>query len=99
MANEVNITMTAKDLASGKIKGVGDEAKNSMDKLRGMRGSFLAVGAAGGAVIGALGLAVSSFAKAGDEIQKMSMRTGFSTESLSEMKFALEQSGSSIAGF
>ena len=99
MANEVKITMTAKDLASGKIKGVGDQAKTSMDKLRGMRGSFLAVGAAGGAVIGALGLAVSSFAKAGDEIQKMSMRTGFSTESLSEMKFALEQSGSSIAGF
>ena len=99
MANEVNITMTAKDLASGKIKGVGDQAKTSMDKLRGMRGSFLAVGAAGGAVVGALGLAIKSFAQTGDEIQKMSLRTALSTEVLSEYKFALEQSGSSVEGF
>jgi hypothetical protein len=60
MANEVNITMTAKDLASGKIKGVGDEAKNSMDKLRGMRGQFLAVGAAGAAVVGMLAMFTKS---------------------------------------
>ena len=99
MANEVNITMTAKDLASGKIKGVGDQAKTSMDKLRGMRGSFLAVGAAGGAVVGALGLAIKSFAQTGDEIQKMSLRTALSTVVLSEYKFALEQSGSSVEGF
>lgn len=99
MANEVNITMTAKDLASGKIKGVGDQAKTSMDKLRGMRGAFLAVGAAGGAIVGALGLAVKSFAQTGDEIQKMSMRTALTTEVLSEYKFALEQSGSTIQGF
>ena len=91
--------MTAKDLASGKIKGVGDQAKTSMDKLRGMRGQFLAVGAAGAAVVGALGLAIKSFAQTGDEIQKMSMRTALTTEVLSEYKFALEQSGSSIEGF
>ena len=91
--------MTAKDLASGKIKGVGDQAKTSMDKLRGMRGAFLAVGAAGGAIVGALGLAVKSFAQTGDEIQKMSMRTALTTEVLSEYKFALEQSGSTIQGF
>ena len=91
--------MTAKDLASGKIKGVGDQAKTSMDKLRGMRGQFLAVGAAGAAVVGALGLAIKSFAQTGDEIQKMSSRTALTTEVLSEYKFALEQSGSSIEGF
>jgi Mg2+ and Co2+ transporter CorA len=99
MANAINVTITAKDLASGKIKGVGDQAKSSMDKLRGMRGSFLAVGAAGGAVVGALGLAIKSFAQTGDEIQKMAFRTALSTEVLSEYKFALEQSGSSIDGF
>ena len=60
MANEVNITMTAKDLASGKIKGVGDQAKSSMDKLRGMRGQFLAVGAAGAAVVGMLAMFTKS---------------------------------------
>lgn len=60
MANEVNITMTAKDLASGKIRGVGDEAKSSMDKLRGMRSQFLAVGAAGAAVAGMLAMFTKS---------------------------------------
>jgi len=99
MANEINITMTAKDLASGKIKGVGKSAQSTTEKLRGMRGSFLAVGAAGAALVGSLALVVSSFAKTGDLIQKMSLRTGFTTESLSELKFALEQSGSSIEGF
>jgi hypothetical protein len=60
MANEYNITMTAKDLASGKIKGLGDEAKTSMDKLRDMRKQFLAVGAAGAAVVGTLAMFTKS---------------------------------------
>lgn len=39
---------------------------------------------------------VQSAANAGDEIQKMALRTGFSTEALSEFKHAAELSGSSI---
>ena len=98
MANEVKIKMTADDLASGKIKGVGKAAGTTTEKLRGMRGQFLAVGAAGGAILGSLGIATKTFAQTGDEIQKMSLRTSISTEALSEMRFALEQSGSSIEG-
>ena len=86
MANEAKITVKA-------------DASDVSGKLKKMRGSFLALGAAGAAVAGAIALSVTSFAKAGDEIQKMGLRTGFTTESLSELKFALEQSGSNIEGF
>ncbi|MFW6381086.1 MAG: hypothetical protein ACOCZ3_00960 [Bacillota bacterium] len=43
----------------------------------------------------ALGVA-KKVANTGDELQKMSLRTGFSTESLSELKHAAELSGTSI---
>jgi hypothetical protein len=92
MANEAKIVVSADDKASEKLTGITGKAKE-------MRGAFLAVGAAGGAVVGAIGLSIKSFAEAGDEIQKMALRTGLTTESLSELKFALEQSGSNIEGF
>ncbi len=52
--------------------------------------------AAGVAVTAALGGLINSYAKAGDEVQKMALRTGFSTEALSELKFASEIAGTSI---
>lgn len=91
-ANEAKIIVVADDKASPTLSGIGEKAKS-------MRGAFLAVGAAGAAVTGAIGLSIKSFAQAGDEIQKMALRTGLTTESLSELKFALEQSGSNIEGF
>ena len=50
----------------------------------------------GAAIAGFAVTAIKSFAETGDEIQKMALRTGFSTEALSELKFAAEQSGASI---
>ena len=47
----------------------------------------------------AISAAVLQFGRLGDEVQKMSLRTGFSTESLSELRFAMEQAGTSIQGF
>lgn len=52
--------------------------------------------AGGAAVVGTLTAAVFKFAKIGDQLDKMSARTGFSTEALSELGFAAEQSGSGI---
>ena len=46
MANEVKVTVTAKDFASQKIKEIGTSAEKAADKLRTMRGPLLAVGAA-----------------------------------------------------
>lgn len=43
--------------------------------------------------------AVSTFVAKGDEIDKMSKRTGIATETLSQMGFALEQSGGQLADF
>ena len=40
--------------------------------------------------------AVKSFLDTGDELDKMSKRLGISVESLSELKFAAEQSGASL---
>ena len=53
------------------------------------------------AAIGAVGLvglvlATRTFAKTGDELEKMARRTGFSVEALSTLGFAAEQSGTSI---
>lgn len=92
MANEAKIKISVNDQASKGLDSIGAKAKN-------MRGAFLAVGAAGAAVVGALALSIKSFAQTGDEIQKMGLRTGVSTVALSELKFALEQSGSSLEGF
>lgn len=41
---------------------------------------------------------VTSYAEAGSQIHDLAQRTGFSTEALSEWKYAADQSGSSIEG-
>jgi len=51
---------------------------------------------AGAAIVGTSVAMVNSWAKAGDEVEKMSRRIGFSTESLSELKHAAELSGTSL---
>lgn len=51
---------------------------------------------AGAAVVGTVGMMVKNFVKAGDEIHKMALRTGFSTEALSELRYASEISGASL---
>ena len=40
--------------------------------------------------------AIQDYASVGDEIDKMSKRTGFSAEAISKLRFAAEQSGASI---
>ena len=54
------------------------------------------IAGAGASVLGPLLAATNAFAASGDKIQKMSLRTGASVESLSALAFAAEQSGTSI---
>lgn len=76
----------------------------SRQKMKGFAGAFqrhakaIRVAAlVAGAAIFAMGVkSVKTFAKMGDEVQKMAMRTGFSTEALSELRFVAEQSGASL---
>lgn len=53
--------------------------------------------AGSGSLLAPLALSTRVFAKYGDEVEKMSRRTGLSTEAVSELGFAAEQSGASIA--
>jgi hypothetical protein len=54
------------------------------------------ISAMGGAITGSLSGALLHFAKVGDELDKMSLRTGVSATTLAELGFAAEQSGTDI---
>jgi TP901 family phage tail tape measure protein len=78
-------------------------AKRVQATMRSMAAGLRQVGTAmlaGAAVAGAplLG-AVAKFVKTGDQIDKMSARTGVAAETLSQMAFALEQSGGQLEDF
>ncbi|MCB9838198.1 MAG: hypothetical protein H6813_02570 [Phycisphaeraceae bacterium] len=62
----------------------------------GVRQVGLRLVAAGVAALAPLAATVRIFAKAGDELEKMSRRTGVSVEALSELGFAAEQSGADL---
>lgn len=90
---KVAVTIEAKDKASPIVKGVGGKLQGLSQQARKMGMAFTV---AGGAIVGAMALSVKSFAEAGDEVQKMALRTGISTEALSELKHAAELGGSSL---
>lgn len=77
--------------------------KSVQGTLRGMSAGIRQTGVAlvaGSAALAAPLLAtVAKFTAVGDEVHKMSARTGVSTETLSQMGFALEQSGAELGDF
>ena len=73
--------------ASRKLKAFGAAVRNI-----GLR-----IAAVGAAVGGAMFMAAKHFASAGDEIAKMSKRTGVSVEALSELSFVATQSGTNFS--
>ncbi|MCK5020858.1 MAG: hypothetical protein KAS32_27810, partial [Candidatus Peribacteraceae bacterium] len=83
---EVEVVIKGTDKASGVFKGIGISAKKM----------GVAMTAVGVAAIGMGVASVKAFAAAGDEVQKMALRTSFSTEALSELKHAAELSGASL---
>lgn len=52
--------------------------------------------AMGGIVVAAMGAAVKHFISAGDQLDKLSARTGIAASSLAELQFAAEQSGTNL---
>lgn len=81
-----------------------DEAKagltvfsGNLDKLQPQfKAVAIASGAAFAAITGGVLYAAKAFSDAGDELAKMSQRTGMTVQSLSELKFAADLSGTSI---
>lgn len=80
--------------AEGRLKKFKDKGSSAL-KAVGKAASGLAIGG-GLALAGFAAGAVKNFLDVGEELDKMSKRTGISVESLGELKFAAEQSGSSI---
>lgn len=73
-------------LAQARLKAFGTSVQ-SLGK-----GAFLAASA----VLTGLGAGVKSFIASGDQLAKMSQRTGVAVEALSELKFAAGQSGTDL---
>lgn len=84
--------------------GITDKFSNALKKAQAKLSAFGAsvakIGAGflgiGTAIAAPLGIATKMFATAGDQLDKMSQRTGFSVEELGRLGFAAEQSGTSI---
>src|SRR4030042_523164 len=72
--------------ASAKLKAFGESVRNMGLKLAGL----------GAAVVAPLLASTKVFSKMGDNLAKMSARTGFSVETLSELGFAADLSGASM---
>jgi len=90
----------------GDVQPLNDALKASDKAIRNSTGAIMdhakrvgvAMTAIGAGITAALGGAVKSWADAGDEIQKMSLRTGIGTEALSEYSHAAMLSGTSLEG-
>jgi len=103
-AGQASFTLKINDELSGKLSGVAGKVKGGMAAIG--KGAM----AAGKAIVGvfkmaakaalALGAAAiaaaTAFAAFGDKIGKMAVRTDVSVEALQELKFAAEQSGTSL---
>jgi len=91
--NELSILLKMKDEASKQLDGFKGKLEKTSKTLRMMGVGMIA---AGGAIAAGLGAAVSAYAKAGDEVHKMALRTGFTAESLSELRHVAMLSGTEL---
>ena len=90
---EVEVVIKGTDKASPTMKKIGKSAKGMGDKFK--KVSMVMAGM-GIAMVATLGKMVNSYSKAGDEVQKMAKRTGFSTEALSELRHVAELTGTQL---
>ncbi len=85
----LKVGVDTKDMQKG-LKGLGNQIKQHQKAIG------IGMVAMGGAILAAGALSIKTFAEMGDEVQKMALRTGFSTEALSELRHAAEISGTSL---
>ena len=89
--SNVDIHIRARDEATRQMRAVGASIRRLGQQFISMRTLALAGGAA-------LGLSIREFARTGDQLDKMSKRTGFAVEALSELRFAASQTGTDLGG-
>jgi len=80
----------SKDLDAAKAK------LESFSRGAAIAGGLLTAGGAG--ILGGIGAGVATFVELGGAIQDMGVRTGFSAEQLSELRYAADQAGVSMEG-
>ena len=81
------------ELAEKKFEKTKEAAEKIGDAMKGVG---LAASALGASIVGSMGLAVTAWANAGDEVGKMSKRTGIGTTAIQELSYAAKLSGTSI---
>lgn len=94
MANKLEILIQAKDEASKELTGVTKSLGGMSQQLKTLGIAMTAVGAV---IIGTMTAITVKWAKAGDEVAKLAAKTGFTTETLSELRHAADLSGTSLA--
>ena len=77
-------------------KQVGGLQTKVKSMAKGLRVAGAAMTALGGIIVAVAAKAVKDFARMGDEVHKMSLRTGVATEALSKFKYAAELGGASL---
>lgn len=83
------------DRALGDARAAAEDSMGNIKQLAQEAG--MAMTAMGAAITGALGFAVTDFANTGDEVNDLSKKIGFSTETVSKWAFALGQSGGDMS--
>jgi TP901 family phage tail tape measure protein len=90
---KLEVELRARDEATKTLQGLDKQ----LDKI-GKTAKTIGIGmvAAGGAIVGAAVMSLKAYAQMGDEVQKMALRTGFATESLSELRHIAQISGTEL---
>src|SRR4051812_35179549 len=73
----------------------------ALNTMKSFAGSLAVIGASlttlGGTLTATFGIAAKTFSDVGDKLEKMSQRTGIGVETLSQIAYAAQQSGTDIA--
>ena len=93
MTKKIKLDIIAADKASKQMKVIGKQAETMGGQIK---KAGIAMAAFGAAAAGVAVKSMKDWAAAGDEIAKMAKRTGFAAESLSELKYAADLSGTSL---
>ena len=92
----IEVVIAAKDLFSRTMKSALSKVSKGFNAIK--KVALVTAGAIAGVGAALLALTVTT-ANAGDEMQKMALRTGLTAQALSEFKFAAEISGTTIETF
>jgi len=90
---DAKLTISAEDKTQEAFNKVN---KSSQNMAANFKKAGVAITAVGVGLVLALGKMVNSYSKAGDEVAKMAKRTGFATETLSELRHVAELSGTEL---